>query len=542
MPRDLKADQEMLRTVLAHAERRDIARAAAIAEQALASGFEHPLLLNVVATRLEQDGKLEEALRLLERAVKLAPDDVSVRNALSLCLQRLDRPAEALHHVDKLLKAHPELGFAHAGKGNALIALGALGKARLSHLRALELDPGILAAEAALASIATHRGEHEEARVRARKVLSKVPGFPDSVLSLAAAELAAGSTDHAQLLICQLLAEGRAGPAEQARANGLLGDVLDAAGRYAEAFTAHSACNEALRHLHHRFAAGTGMLSYLESVIAAMRRVDPSQWAVRPTPDADAAGASAHVFLLGFPCSGTTLLEVALDGHPGIASLGEHELLKTGVLRFMREPLDFEPLLQADESELRALRELYWREVREAGAEPDGKVFVDKHPLHSLKLPLIGRLFPRAKILFAQRDPRDLVLSCYRRRFSMNPAMYQLLTLEGAASFYDATMRLAATARSLQGLDWHVVRYESVVDDLDQQLRIVCDYLGLAWAADLGNFAARAQARERATPSTAQRAGGLDRSDVGHWRHYQAALEPILPTINPWVQCLGYEA
>jgi hypothetical protein len=50
MPRDLKADQEMLRTVLALAERRELARAAAIAEQALASGFEHPLLLNIAAT------------------------------------------------------------------------------------------------------------------------------------------------------------------------------------------------------------------------------------------------------------------------------------------------------------------------------------------------------------------------------------------------------------------------------------------------------------------------------------------------------------
>ena len=79
-------------------------------------------------------------------------------------------------------------------------------------------------------------------------------------------------------------------------------------------------------------------------------------------------------------------------------------------------------------AELQALREQYWREVREGGADVGGKVFVDKHPLHSLKLPLIARLFPNAKILFAIRDPRDVVLSGYRRRFAMNPAMFQLLT------------------------------------------------------------------------------------------------------------------
>ncbi len=53
------------------------------------------------------------------------------------------------------------------------------------------------------------------------------------MLSLAAAELAAGATDSAQLQIVQVLNDPRAGRAEKARANGLLGDVLDAAGRYA---------------------------------------------------------------------------------------------------------------------------------------------------------------------------------------------------------------------------------------------------------------------------------------------------------------------
>jgi len=542
MPRDLEADQEMLRTVLALAERRELARAAAIAEQALASGFEHPLLLNVAATRLENEGKFADALGLLERAIALAPTDIGVRNALCMCLQRLNRPAEALIQIDALIKAHPELSFAHANRGNALISLGVLGKARQSHLRALELDPDNLAAQASLAAIATHRGEHDEARSWARRVLARVSGYPDAILSLAAAELAAGATDSAQLQIFQVLTDPRAGQAEKARANGLLGDVLDAAGRYPEAFDAYAACNESLRLLHHRFAEGPGILSYVDSVIAAMAQVEPALWAARPAAAVDASGAAGHVFLLGFPRSGTTLLEVALDGHPSVASLEEHELLEAGVLSYMREPVDFGPLLRADESKLGALRERYWREVREAGVEVAGKVFVDKHPLHSLKLPLIARLFPQARILFACRDPRDVVLSCFRRRFNMNPAMYQLLTLGGAAALYDATMRMADQARLLLGLDWQVVRYESLVEDLEQQLRAICGWIGLEWVPGLGDFATRAQARERATPSTAQLARGLDKTGVRHWRHYQPALAPILPTLEPWVRRLGYES
>ena len=529
MPRDLMADQEMLRTVAELAGRRDTARAAALAEQALSGGFEHPLLLNVLATRLELEGKLEEARQLLERAVRMAPDDVSARNALALCLQRLDRPGEALYHVDKLLREHPELAFVHASKGNALIALGALKKARTSLLRALELDPENLAAEASLASIATHLGEHDEARVRARKVLSRVPGFPDSILSLAAAELAGGSIDNAQMLVCQLLAEGRAGPAERARANGLLGDVLDAGGRYMEAFGAYAACNEGLRELHRRFLHETSMVSYLEALITALQREDPAKWATPPAASALPGAASTHVFLVGFPCSGTSLLGLAIEGHPRVVTLAEHELLKAGVLRYMREPLDFGPLLHADEGELRSLRERYWQEVREAGVVPDGKVFVDRHPLHSLKLPLIARLFPEAKILFAHRDPRDVILSCFRRRFSLNPLTYQLLTLAGGAAFYDATMHFTDRARALLRLDWQSVRCEDLVEDLDRELRRICAFIGLEWVPGLTDIRTRL-------------AGSPDGAHVGHWQHYRPVLEPILPTLDPWVQRLGYGA
>ena len=550
MPRDLQADQQMLRQVLALAERRDIAAAAALAAPALAEGFDHPLLLNVVATQLEEQGRYPEALQLLERALRLSPGDLGVRNALALCLLRLERPAEALFHFDELLKARPDLAFAHANRGNTLIALGELAQAKQSHLRALELEPDNLAAKAALAAIASHRGAHDEARGWAREVLKVVPGLPDAVMSLAAAELASGATDQAQLLVCQLLADPRAGLPERARAQGMLGDILDAAGQYPQAFEAYMACNESLRQLHRRHGEEGNILGYTRALVAALDAVPPEAWvqtrdrargpeATVPS-EAHLQAGSGHAFLVGFPRSGTTLLEAVLDGHPRVVSLEEHELLTEGVLHYMREPLDLAPLLRAGEGELQALRAAYWRHVAAAGVDPRGKVFVDKYPLNTLKLPLIARLFPEAKILFACRDPRDVVLGCFRRRFTMNTAMYQLLTLPGAAAFYDATLQLAELARPRLGMAWKVVRYESLVDDLAAQLQDIAAFLGLEAVTGLEDFAARIQARERATPSTAQLAQGLNRSGVGHWRHYRAELAPILPQLAPWVERLGY--
>jgi hypothetical protein len=297
-----------------------------------------------------------------------------------------------------------------------------------------------------------------------------------------------------------------------------------------------------LRQIHYRFASGTSELAYVRSLTTAMRNTSLHQWATSPALEPAYDDALGHVFLLGFPRSGTTLLEVVLDGHPRVASIEEHELLTDAVLRFMCEPVNLEPLARADEGQLRALRAAYWHRVGKAGIDIAGKVFVDKHPLNTLKLPLIARLFPRAKILFACRDPRDVVLSCFRRRFKMNPAMYELLTLPGAAAFYDAVMSFADQVQPRLGLDWRVVRYETLVADLVPQSRSICDFLGIEWVAGMGDFAARVQAREHATPSTAQLARGLDRSGIEHWRHYDAPLQPVLPALSHWVERLAYPA
>jgi tetratricopeptide (TPR) repeat protein len=536
MARSLESDMDILRTVQRLTDSRDFAGAAALAERTLAEGFEHPMLLNAAATRREHEGNYAEALRLLERAVAIAPKDAGARNALALCLQRLDRPAEALDHIDELLKLHPDLSFAHVNRGNSLMSLGWLGQARASQLRAFELDPHNFAATSALGSIAAHRGQHAEAEEWAQRTLRIVPGFPDALLCLAGAELARGERDAAEARLRQVINDSRAGAVDRSRATGMLADVFDAGGRYAEAFEAYGVCNTAIRQTNRRFA-DSNVLGYVRESTAALDQLDSSLWTDLDAPPSPAAG---HVFLLGFPRTGTTLVEVVLDGNPSVVSLEERELLADGVLAFMRQPIDFHPLARADAPALNALREAYWRRARQAGIDVAGKVFVDKHPLNSLKLPLIARLFPDAKILFALRDPRDVLLSCFRRRFQLNPSMYELLTIPGAAAFYAATMQFAFAAKESLGIGWHEVRYERLIAHFEREMRSICDYVGLEWMPGMGEFAGRVQNREHATPSTAQLSQGLVTSATAQWRHYESQLAPAFPALAPWIERLDY--
>jgi hypothetical protein len=281
-------------------------------------------------------------------------------------------------------------------------------------------------------------------------------------------------------------------------------------------------------------------LDYVNAVRRHFERTRPEPWKAAPASARQPAGATQHVFVLGFPRSGTTLLEVILEGHPDIVSLEEHELLIDAAQEFMQRPEDLDRLVSADRQTLERLRARYWAAVAAGGAEVAGKRFVDKHPLNTLKLPLIARLFPEARILFACRDPRDVVLSCFRHRFRMSAPIYELLTLEGAARYYDATMRLLLSFTAALPLDICLVRHEDLVTEFAREMKRVCDYLNLEWSPGMGDFAQRSGKRAVLTPSTAQLVRGLNTEGVGQWHRYRDRLEPLLPLLAPWVERFYY--
>jgi hypothetical protein len=248
------------------------------------------------------------------------------------------------------------------------------------------------------------------------------------------------------------------------------------------------------------------------------------------------------VFLLGFPRSGTTLLEKVLAGHPEISTLPEVDHLAAAGEHLLADDASLQALATLTGAQAGLLREDYWRNVEASVAAPlAGRILIDKMPLHTVALPLIARLFPDAKVLFALRDPRDVVLSCFRRRFQINAAMFEFLTLEDAARYYDAVMGLARRYREILPLRFHEVRHEAMVADLEGEARKVLEFIGADWNPAVLDFADRARSR-LITPSDPQLARGLSGEGVGQWRRYEPCLRPVLGMLEPWVAYYGYPA
>ena len=314
------------------------------------------------------------------------------------------------------------------------------------------------------------------------------------------------------------------------------GDALDALGSFAEAFAAWSESN-ALQKLHYQadYGGGQGTLGLVEDLTAALagKRI-PAAWG-----HGGRSPARRHVFLVGFPRSGTTLVEQVLEEHPDIVTLAEKECLIDATRAWMADAARFEQFCAAEDDALETYRDAYWRRVADEGVDPAGRVFVDKHPFNTFKLPLIARLFPDARVLFARRDPRDIILSCFRHRFQMTDPVYQLLTLEGAAALYAATMEMVEASERAFGLYMHAVPLEAVIADFDRETKAICDFIGVEWREGMRDFAANVAGRGVFTPSGPQLARGLNAQGVGKWRDYEAQLAPVLPALQPWVERFG---
>jgi hypothetical protein len=154
---------------------------------------------------------------------------------------------------------------------------------------------------------------------------------------------------------------------------------------------------------------------------------------------------------------------------------------------------------------------------------------------------LIHRVFPDAKFILALRHPCDCVLSCFMQTFKLNDAMANFLSLDQSARLYVAAMELWSAYRQKLNLDVHVVKYEDLIQDFEGTCKSLISFLGLEWDDNLYNYQKTALDGGRIkTASYSQVVLPLYKQAVGRWINYREQMQPVLPTLQPWIEAFGY--
>lgn len=284
-----------------------------------------------------------------------------------------------------------------------------------------------------------------------------------------------------------------------------------------------------------------GHLKMIESQISAemLRR-----WA----GDGPALPPTRRVALLcGHARSGTTLLEQVLDGHPDIVSVEETNVFSDDALGLLTHNLpptaSLLALLEAATvPALQAARAGYFRFLETAHGSPfNSRLVVDKNPTLTAHLAAFVRLLPETKLLVAQRDPRDVVLSCFMQPQRQKTAIEASFGLAITVEYYVAIMSHWRVLAPLMPVPWLEVRYEDMVADLEPVARKALNFLDVPWDDRVLAFHETARKKIVRSPTYADVTQPVYQRARGRWRNYQKYLEPYLPRLEPLVKAFGYE-
>ena len=247
-------------------------------------------------------------------------------------------------------------------------------------------------------------------------------------------------------------------------------------------------------------------------------------------------------FLIGFPRSGTTLLDTILRSHPDIDVIEEKPIINS-LERIIKTELKckLSEIYKLTEPEVERLRKYYLANILKLSDKKNARIIIDKFPFQTVSLPLINFIFPEAKIIFAHRHPYDTVLSCFQQCFEPNNAMANLRSLKESSEIYDLSMKMWVRYKENLNLNFTMSKYESLIDNFEVQTKQIMDFLEIDWNPNIKNYRETALSRIKInTPSSSQVVQPLYRSSIAKWENYKIYFDDCHIFLENWVKYFNY--
>jgi len=248
------------------------------------------------------------------------------------------------------------------------------------------------------------------------------------------------------------------------------------------------------------------------------------------------------IFLVGFPRSGTTLLDSILRSHSKILVLEEKLIISSIRDRFFeKNNKEIKALESLSDNDILSFQSEYFDKLHEITKKDlHNIIIIDKLPLNLIEVGFIKRIFPQSKFILMLRHPCDTVLSCFMSDFKINEGMASFYNLKDATILYNEVFSLWNQYVEVYDLAYHLVKYEEVVLNFGNTIRKTIDFLNLEWEENLKNFNATALARKKInTPSYNQVIQPLYKESINRWQKYDE-MKKIYPSLEYWINKYNY--
>jgi len=249
------------------------------------------------------------------------------------------------------------------------------------------------------------------------------------------------------------------------------------------------------------------------------------------------------IFLIGFPRSGTTLLDTILRTNKSIEIIEEKPVLRNFLRNLdIKIKNNFNHLDNLDKKFIQNMQNFYFEEREQYLENKKTKIVIDKMPLNIIYIAEILRFFPNAKFIFALRNPYDSILSCFMQQFELNPAMKNFTSLESSVILYDLVMKLWTIYRDVFSINCHFIKYEDLVTDFEKTTKEIFKFLKIDWSDNTKNFYMTAKKRLNiSTPSYNQITSPLYSRSIGRWKNYEKEFKGLKNILDPWLDEFNYK-
>ncbi len=218
------------------------------------------------------------------------------------------------------------------------------------------------------------------------------------------------------------------------------------------------------------------------------------------------------IFIVGFPRSGTTLIQSLICTQEGIISLPETHAFSGPRNRLKNKNKDIPPEVLIQLIELLRKKIPFSRQAEEQSlkmAESEGLSFkmffenllidhfigkyqpetiknyrwVEKTPVHLHNIPYILRVYPGAKIIYMIRHPEKAIIS-RRKNFGFNKEEHTWPISKHASKWLHSVMSARQFAMEYPG-KIYILRLEDLVKDTEKEMKKVCNFLDIEFRKDL---------------------------------------------------------
>jgi tetratricopeptide (TPR) repeat protein len=503
-----------------------------------------PALAGMARGMVIWSGKRDEAVRLVQRALRLAPRDPFVQQALAEVEEYRGDPVAAEAAWRQAIELRPDVQQSYVGLAELLFQQQRSEEGR-AVLQQAEEHTRVTANFYTAWSGIEEQVHNLEAAV---EIARKAAGLdPDTrILDGLRARLAWRDKkyDEALRILEQAKPMEIGNKKQKTRLLFEYGRVLDKVGRYPEAFTAYDEANRVKNELvGMTYDAEQDQAQFMEK----KKLFSSENWRrLKNLTEEVPVPRPAPLFIVGFPRSGTTLLEQILGAHPHIAAAGELNYLimlageAAGEIIGSDLPYPgclLDPAAPLDREKLEVMRRYYLDQMTGLALhDAETRWISDKMPHNLLHLGLIALLFPESPIIHISRHPLDTCLSAFFANFKTGHRYTS--SLEDTARHYRQMMELLAHYKQVLDMRLIEVRYQDLVERQEETVRKLLAFIGEEW--DERCLQHHKSERVTRTASYEQVTRPVYRDSLARYQRYWEAVQPLIPILGPVLERYGY--